>query len=379
MRAAGVGSITVVTEGVGVTYNEAVGEALSEAIGQRMGRDVATETELQRAISSKVDDESVEAVATESVARRIQMATKGFVLGYKVLDKQISEEGLVTVKLEVLMPDFKMSAQADRLRIAVANLRTDELLVKYKGQLESAIKSALTESRKFAVLDRDWDREYGQEMNLLKSDQVPREERARLGQRLGTDLLLVGTLVDFSFVPASEATRLSQPVARGTFNFSLIDAATGQVKVAKVVNAKLSRLQAKQAGEGPQAALLKLAQEIGRQSADHIIEAAFPLTVVALQDAEIVINQGGDRLKVGQQYDLFKLGDALVDPQTGETIGRTESLAGSAVIVRVTPKISYAKVEYTAQELEVGIILRRSITKHGAPNRQKQKKSDNSW
>jgi curli biogenesis system outer membrane secretion channel CsgG len=350
-------------EGTGLTYNEAVNEALTEAISQNSGRSVETATELQRISHSTATESSSTATISDTLAQQIKTATKGEVLSYTVLAKEKDQTGLWTVKLSVTLAKFQRSPQADRLRIAVAGFRPGKAGADFAQLVTAASKSALVQTRKFAVLDRDWEKESDVEEALLSNKPVPREERSRLGQRLGADFVLVGTITDL-WVEDNNApsARLLSIKAKSVVEFRLIDFATGQVKVAKVLNVGLNQAQmwaADRSGQGT-TRLVALAARIGNQLSEVITDTAYPITIVAASPGqEVILNQGGDRLKTGARFAVYELGEMLTDPQTGESLGKAEKMVGVIEITRSLPKMSYAKIVEQQSELQKNMILRK--------------------
>ena len=75
-----------------------------------------------------------------------------------------------------------------------------------------------------------------------------------------------------------------------------------------------------------------------------ISNAIFPARVVAVADGIITINQGGKTLKIGETYNLVKLGKPVNDPYTKESLGRVESKVGRVEISDVQAKTSSAKI-----------------------------------
>ena len=350
-------------EGTGLTYNEAVNEALTEAISQNSGRSVETATELQRISHSTATESSSTATISDTLAQQIKTATKGEVLSYTVLAKKKDQTGLWTVKLSVTLAKFQRSPQADRLRIAVAGFRPGKAGADFAQLVTAAAKSALVQTRKFAVLDRDWEKESDVEEALLSNKPVPREERSRLGQRLGADFVLVGTITDL-WVEDNNApsARLLSMKAKSVVEFRLIDFATGQVKVAKVLNVGLNQAQMRAADRSGQGTtrLVALAARIGNQLSEVITDTAYPITIVAASPGqEVILNQGGDRLKTGARFAVYELGEMLTDPQTGESLGKAEKMVGVIEITRSLPKMSYAKIVEQQSELQKNMILRK--------------------
>jgi hypothetical protein len=75
-----------------------------------------------------------------------------------------------------------------------------------------------------------------------------------------------------------------------------------------------------------------------------VLQSTYPLSVLQLQGHNVIINQGGDAVQEGSTYQAVSLGKALVDPQSGQSLGPTETLCCSVVIDRVTPNLSYGHI-----------------------------------
>ena len=53
-------------------------------------------------------------------------------------------------------------------------------------------------------------------------------------------------------------------------------------------------------------------------------------------DREVVLNRGAkDGIRKGQRYLIYRLGDDIADPSTGESLGRIELVAGTGTVVHV--------------------------------------------
>jgi len=56
---------------------------------------------------------------------------------------------------------------------------------------------------------------------------------------------------------------------------------------------------------------------------------------------EVVINRGSDDgVKSGDRYLIYGLGEELIDPETGESLGQLELVRGRGVVVHVQSKMS---------------------------------------
>jgi hypothetical protein len=93
---------------------------------------------------------------------------------------------------------------------------------------------------------------------------------------------------------------------------------------------------------------------------EKVVNAIFPLRVIKIiSPSDLVINQGGDTVKVGQRFLANRLGEPTTDPYTKEPLGRAEIPIGTVRISRVDPKLSYGElVSGTLPEGDADIILR---------------------
>ncbi|HBP20889.1 MAG TPA: hypothetical protein DEA08_24255 [Planctomycetes bacterium] len=73
---------------------------------------------------------------------------------------------------------------------------------------------------------------------------------------------------------------------------------------------------------------------------------AFPMKVMlAKADGTVFVNHGaGTGIEPGHVYDVWKRGEALVDPDTGEVLGHDETRIGRIEITKVEKRFSRAKL-----------------------------------
>ena len=93
----------------------------------------------------------------------------------------------------------------------------------------------------------------------------------------------------------------------------------------------------------------RLLEDITNQMADKIanrvVDVIYPARVIAKMDKQVTINRGdGTDIAVGQVWNVYALGQELVDPDTGASLGREELRVGQVRIRRITPKFSVADI-----------------------------------
>ncbi len=253
------------------------------------------------------------------------MKTRGQIESYEVLDATCDE--VCEVQLSVAVPVYKTKGLTpdSRRKLVVAPFDG-----RYGEVFSENLQSALVQSRRFAVLDRQHNAEYAQEKALLLSPDTALKEKVKLGQVLGLDYLIVGEVSysDNSFQSTSSYTGESSYVhdVKTQVNYKVINLATRQIKWQDSATIEMEATD-------PLTAL-----SVSRD----ITSAIYPMKVVSSQNGYVILNQGGATVSVGENYDLFKLGEKLIDPYTKESLGREEIFVDQVKVTKVTSKTSYA-------------------------------------
>lgn len=117
-------------------------------------------------------------------------------------------------------------------------------------------------------------------------------------------------------------------------------------------NFQVSRRQADQlsgnttekVGESSDILLTDITREMAQKIAGRVADAVFPARILAKRDKVVTINRNDTTgIKVGQVWEVFVLGEDLVDPDTGEKT-REEVFVGTVKVSRVTPQNSQAEI-----------------------------------
>jgi len=210
------------------------------------------------------------------------------------------------------------------------------------------------QSRRFAVLDRGNLGVYEKELDVLKSDQVPLSETVRIGQVIGADYIVIPKIRKFEQTESVDTVQLTgQKVTRRTatlnIDYMLVDVATRQIRWTGKID--------KQQPASLDTALLEAVDDLG----ESILNSIYPLRVIqVLEGGKVVINQGGDTLKVNQPLTAMQLGEQTIDPYTKEPLGQIETPVAEIMVERVDPKLSYGRVVSGKVSVSDEYILRKS-------------------
>lgn len=343
---------TVEGRGTGANPKEAVLDALKDALGKVNGMQMASRemsslcsVKVQAKVNNKTDTAEV---SSSAYKQQIYTATKGVIRKYDVISIAPDQysKGLVQAIVKATVAKYKRSKQANRNRIAVLPFRVannqDIKQTTFAKQFAQGLVSYLTQTRKFAVLDRDFSAESNRELNSLKSANVPVEELARLGNRLGADFIIVGQInkaVAKQWYKEMKSTGKKFPMTRygAALTYRVMDVATGQILASQLCD----NIQTQQGRLPDMSHVAKATSEkIGRT----IVEGIFPLTVVSVSGKSVFLGQGGETVKKGQKYKLVQYGKRIIDPHTKESLGREEIAVGIVKVVDVQAKVSRATI-----------------------------------
>ena len=267
--------------------------------------------------------------------------------------------------------------QVDGRAVRVGTDVDFKLVRKLQHGFRAKVEELLTQGRRFGVLDRKRPEVYEAEKQILASGDVDVGERARLGRVMGADYLVYGTIdrvaiANEARVIRATGERIERSHGATKVRFTVLAAATRQVKWSSSINLD-RRLPA---GLVPEAAAESLLEEVAVRMVDELTENIYPPRVTeVLAPGQFVVNRGGNTVEADSVFEVFALGDWLLDPDTGERLDRLETSVGIARIVAVKPKYSIAELISEVVDLSRGMVLRRRQTMpeeaSRAPTRQR--------
>ncbi len=341
--------VNVETQGVGDSLQEAVNTAVAEAIGRVNGKSVAATNAINKITESASDGKNKSFQSSTNMQRQFSEATNGVVDSYQVLSETQNGRGQYVVTVNAKIAKLKLSASASRLKIAVLPFAGSD---RFARNFSDALVGKLVGSRRFTVLDRQNMADIAGERSVAATNSLtPVSELARLGSTLTADYIIVGKVEDVAsqirevYFPTIKKT-FKIPEGKATVNFKIIDVATSQVKFAD--NAILgfdreSFEKAMGAGMRPNADIA-MAEIASSKIGTQILDAIYPIMVVAVNRGVLTLNQGGDLVEAGAVYGVYERGPKVYDPYTKESLGRSESKVGELKVERVTPKMSSASL-----------------------------------
>lgn len=214
--------------------------------------------------------------------------------------------------------------------------------------------TALVKSDQYTVLERGEIDQVLQEQDLGTSGVVTPQSAAQVGQMLGAEMVIFGTVTEFGYKDRSVggATRKfgvgieSQSAVVAT-DVRMVNSTTGEIIAAENVRKQESKrglsVDTRKVDFGTQSEFDEsLVGEATRDAIESIVElinenaarVRWEAKVVTMQDGAVFINAGvGDGVEVGDTFIVKRPGEALVDPDTGLELGSVEKDVGVIKVV----------------------------------------------
>jgi hypothetical protein len=355
--------------GIGSTREDAIRRALREAASKGLGGSFTAEVGLQiNAETRSTNGDSFEG-RTVRMQEMLRLRTGGL-LAWWGISEEVSRPGSWEVSISAVFakikpksadPDAKWVVHVTPFKVAsgfkvLANQMSPE---NSRLLLTGAVNRQIVQSRKFSVVDREFEKEI--EQVDLASAQGTLESAIRIAERTTTDFLISGAVIDLEITSFKRGVgRLPKPVAQGRMIYSVTDVASARTVFSRSVDLdEYSSLNL----SGPRSAEL-LVEEIARRVAGDILEAIYPLRIVSVVgENEIALNRGGESVKPGLRLEVFATGKKIIDPSTNEILGESERRIGLVEVTRVTPKMAFAKAVEKSEQFVEGYICRKEISK----------------
>ena len=337
--------VKVNVEGMGLTLGDAILDGLQSAVSMVNGVEVASQTRLEMATVSTETNQAESYTAASAFSKDITTATKGVVDGYDVLSsgRDTSLGNNYVVKLAVRISKLKQSKQLNRLRMAVSGLYVDDNVSDRSAAdatalaIQNRVIDYLTQTRRFAMIDRNNIADTQTELNYIATSGMATRELARLGNKVGTDYLVVMILRELNTNIHQKKMKTNNRIKEikqvvGEVSVRILDVATSQIKFSDTILIQSDR------------DYRALAKDGGRVIGQTIQNAIYPARIVAIDGDTVTIGQGGKTFARNEIYELVQLGERMIDPYTKESLGFQEIPVGKIKIERVQSKQSTGRI-----------------------------------
>jgi len=271
----------------------------------------------------------------------------------------------LTLAFFMLMSFASVLSAQGKLRIAVVKFENKSTWHWWGDKLGEAAAdvfvTTLMDTGKFSLIERERVDEILKEQDFGASGAVTSQTAAQIGKMLGVDLILTGSISQFSVSKTGGGIgRISLGVTTGkvVIQSRLVNTTTGEIIVAaeeqnkkKLVGARYKGANFQQnfnaglANEVMHPAVEKMVVKIVNKTAG--LTPATPTgRVVKVEGKKVWINLGMNAgLTVGDEFEVIRKGDELIDPDTGISLGAEEEKVGKIVVTEVKDKYSIGTVQ----------------------------------
>jgi len=231
--------------------------------------------------------------------------------------------------------------------------------------IDGRLIDRLHNTRKFRVISRSDLESIFKEQDFVLSGNVDTDDPAAAEsfKISGVQYLLVTTVDDFQdFVEvatfAGTGERAEKRVIRLGVVSKLYDSTSGELL--ESVSLQLGpgdpdykqlrdirdvRSYSRTSGDLSDALLVKAAHIMADRVSNRVLDVLFPAKVIAKTGGQVIINRGdGTDIEVGQIWNVYALGEEMIDPDTGISLGAEEVKVGEVEVTKVEPLFSRAKV-----------------------------------
>ena len=388
--------IETTAKGKAETFEIALKKAFKRAIEQVNGVSLESNSVLETVDKTITTDGESSATLSRDLQETIKEKTKGSIKTFVITNEFKDSNGIYNVEIKATIAKFALSKSAKRKRMAIVPFRinVNEISIfgetyndaeNFRKYLNQEFTNFLVQTRKFTVLDREFDQEIqGELANLTDSANI--EDQIKIGQKLFADYMIVGRL-DFLVIKEVEKKFLTSDIIKkkriGVLNFSyrVIDVPTTQIKYSSSVNLEVDLKKETQL-------LPYLFNLTAKKAGVEIMYAIFPVLIEKIEDQLAYLGQGGSQLKIGDVYDVFERTDEKIkDTYTGETLGNVEKKVAKVTIIDVDAKFSVAEISEEKYDLSVDFKPRKYVIKPAKEiietkkkKKKKKKKSiDDEW
>ncbi len=253
-----------------------------------------------------------------------------------------------------------------KLRVAVMPVEGGNgISSSLKEAVRLDLESQLVKSGKVDVLDRDKLKRLSEEMKLSLEGVIDPATMQELGKVTGVSVFLFPRITSaWSQVKRERIPLVNEDevLVQAGFQLALklVETETSRILASEKARGSyfLKRMESEGGIPSRGAALASARSRAMEQAGSIILTALYPVKVAHYNanSGVVTLNRGRDALKVGQKLKVFSVGEAIIDPDTGEQLGSDEEQIGLIQITETRSKLSRASI--LKGRVEVGAICR---------------------
>ena len=283
-------------KGSGETFEIALKKAFTRAISKVNGVSVESESVLKTIDKSVTTNEGSSASLTRDLQQTINEKTKGSIKTFEILSETKDSNGIFNVEIKVTIAKFALSKTAKRKRIAVVPFRLNVGRIElenfspddFRELLNQKFSTYLVQTRKFTVLDREFEEEIkGELSNLVESENI--DDQVKIGQALFADYIVVGRVDNLEIKEVEKKFLTSEKIIKKTmgvlnFSYRIIDVPTRQIKYSSSVNLEVNLKKQNQP-------LVYLSDMTAQNAGVEVMYAIYPILVEKIEGGFYILGK----------------------------------------------------------------------------------------
>jgi curli biogenesis system outer membrane secretion channel CsgG len=228
------------------------------------------------------------------------------------------------------------------------------------------LTTALVKSGKYTIIERQQIASLLQEQQLGQTGVVTEQSAAKIGKMLGVELAVVGSVTEFGYSQKNVGGSLKgfglgfkNQKAVVAVDVRLINTTSGEILTAETVRkdessggfsvetpdgnfSNADQFDKSLVGKATRASIDEIVVLIDSKSQSLAWEGK----VLKVSGNELSIKPGADGgVKVGDVFTVYSVGEDLIDPDTGLSLGSEEKKIGTIQVIQVLEKYSKAEVK----------------------------------
>ena len=231
--------------------------------------------------------------------------------------------------------------------------------------MSDMLTTALVQSGEFRVIEREQLHHVLSEQDFGQSGRVTEQTAPQLGKLLGVAAVVYGSVSEFGYMSSDTGGKIpgigggiSKTTARVSIDVRMIDTTTGEITLAETADSEKSQMGLKVStedfsfghkGKFDETLVGKATREAIDDLVDKISDTleAVPWTgrVVKAGGPKIYLNAGEDAgMATGMEFNVYRMGEELIDPVTGLSLGAEEEIVGRIRATEIKEKYSICEV-----------------------------------
>lgn len=270
-------------------------------------------------------------------------------------------------KQTLAISNVKINSAVEKRAQAIGKSDT---LKRIAQSMTELLASDFSASNKFQVVSSTDIDSLIAEQNLSESGNVNRNDdsRAKVGEFKGAKYILAVSIIDFQdYMKNASFKELEKNIEFREIRLgvigNIIDSSTREIlasarfTVTKDVSSDTD-FAISQNSKPSEVLIPELASSASQNLTDILLDGLYPAKVLNKSADTVFLNRGtGSSIKEGDMFQIMALSQDLVDPDTGENLGKAEVVIGRVRVDAVYPKYSRAVV-LEDRGIDVGQIAR---------------------